>query len=321
MTQGAEGHDRTVVLHADDFGMNAAINAGILRSFRAGLLTSTSLLANAPAVEEACAAWPKLAEELRAGSIASAASRRKLTDDLRPFDLGVHLNLTQGSPLSTNYPAELLDTQGRFPGIGPVFRRLCSEGSRFRDGVLAELQLQVERILDHGIHPTHLNGHQYIELMPGVAELIPELASKYSIPTARLACEPYLARTVLREGRVATYAVALVKRHYARRVQQRSDTTGLVVTTCFFGTAHAGRVNRAILERFLTFAGATGCTEIGLHPAEPAEGDVRSSSDPWFDPLASTRPVELDWLCDGSTCDLIASKGLRLGRLNRIDPR
>jgi predicted glycoside hydrolase/deacetylase ChbG (UPF0249 family) len=313
-------HDRTVVLHADDFGMNTPINAGILRSFREGLLTSTSLMANAPAVDEACAAWPKLADDLRAGSVASAASRRKLSDELRPFDLGVHLNLTQGRPLSTNYPAELLDTQGRFPGVGSVFRRLHREGSRFRDGVLTELQLQVERILDEGIRPTHLNGHQYIELIPGVAELIPELARKNSIGTVRLACEPYLARTVLREGRAATYAVALVKRHYARRAQSRPDTRLLVATDRFFGTAHAGLVNRATLERFLTFAGAGGCTEIGLHPAERSESDVRSSSDPWFDPLAGTRPIELDWLCESSTCDLIASKGLKLGRLSRIDP-
>ena len=116
-----EANSRWIVLHADDFGMNAAVNEGILRAFRDGLLTSTSLLANAPAAEEACAAWPQLVNELRAGDVASAWRRRQLGDDLRPFDLGVHLNLTQGRPLSGTYPVELLNDRGAFPGSARSF--------------------------------------------------------------------------------------------------------------------------------------------------------------------------------------------------------
>ena len=80
---------RWMVLHADDFGMNKAVNAGILKSFRDGILTSTSLLANAPAAEEACQEWPRLMADLRAESISSATRRRKLSDHLTPFDLGI----------------------------------------------------------------------------------------------------------------------------------------------------------------------------------------------------------------------------------------
>ncbi len=37
-----------IVFHADDFGMNRAVTDGILRGFQHGLITATSLLANAP---------------------------------------------------------------------------------------------------------------------------------------------------------------------------------------------------------------------------------------------------------------------------------
>ena len=37
-----------LVLHADDFGMSRAVTDGILRGFQYGLLTSTSVLVNAP---------------------------------------------------------------------------------------------------------------------------------------------------------------------------------------------------------------------------------------------------------------------------------
>ena len=43
-----------VVFHADDFGMNRAVNDGVLRGFEQGALTSASILANAPAAVEGC---------------------------------------------------------------------------------------------------------------------------------------------------------------------------------------------------------------------------------------------------------------------------
>jgi predicted glycoside hydrolase/deacetylase ChbG (UPF0249 family) len=309
---------RWVALHADDFGMSRVVNAGILRSFREGLLTSTSLLANAPGAEEACALWPKLSEELQAGSLPSSARRRKLNDPLQPFDLGIHINLTQGSPLSKSYPAELLNDHGQFPGIGPVFRQLRSTGTKYRDGVRKELQQQVERMLDLGVTPTHLNGHQYIEMIPGVAEVIPELMSDYAIPIVRIARESHLVRTVLRQGRLTAFAVALIKRYYAGRFASQPAVLNLASPAHFFGTSHAGLVDRVTLKRFLEHSSLIGGTEIGLHPAILPGADARPASDEWFDPLQHLRPLELNWLCDPATDDLFMAQGTSLGRLSQL---
>ena len=46
--------------HADDFGMSRAASDGILHGFEHGLLTSTSLLANAPDAGRAMEQWPRL---------------------------------------------------------------------------------------------------------------------------------------------------------------------------------------------------------------------------------------------------------------------
>jgi predicted glycoside hydrolase/deacetylase ChbG (UPF0249 family) len=256
-----------------------------------------------------------LIEEVQSGAVASASRRRQLADDLQPFDLGIHLNLTQGRPLSPGYPLELLNDHGQFPGVGSVFRKLRARGSRFRGPVHIELQLQIERMLDYGIRPTHLNGHQYIELIPGVAELIPQLMTRYSIRVVRVARETHLIRTVLRQGWVGAFAVALVKRHFAGRFQ-RGAASGFAAPARFFGTAHAGLVTRTTLGWFLAAASPMGCTEIGLHPATGQDGTT--NHDEWFDPLASTRPGELDWLCDPATADLISAQGLSLGRLCEV---
>jgi chitin disaccharide deacetylase len=311
------GATRSVVLHADDFGMNPAVNAGILQSLREGVLTSTSLLANAPAAEDACAEWQVLEADRRAGGLPSATRRAQLGDRVVPFDLGIHLNLTQGQPLSGDaYPSELLDGRGRFPGIGTVFRRLCIARRRFRSGVLRELRLQIEWMHDHGVRPTHLNGHQYVELVPGVAELIPELVQRYSIGSIRLAREPHLVRTVLAQGRLAPFAIALVKRHFANRLRRRLTSSRISFPAGFFGTAHAGLVDLPTLRRFMSCASPLGLTEIGLHPAAESTAMRRPPGDEWYDPLAVHRPRELSWLCDSAAADLIAACGMQLGRLN-----
>ena len=109
---------RRIALHADDLGMNPAVSDGIFQGFEQGLLTSTSLLSNAPDAARALDRWRQLESRRAEGSLESTARRRRLQDPAQPFDLGIHLNLTQGRPLTAaRYPAELLDARGCFPGI------------------------------------------------------------------------------------------------------------------------------------------------------------------------------------------------------------
>ena len=113
--------------------MNPAVTDGIFQGFEQGLLTSTSLLSNAPDAARALDRWRQLESRRGQGSLASTARRERLQDPAQPFDLGIHLNLTQGRPLiGPRYPAELLDADGCFPGIFGLFRRLRRSGSRRR---------------------------------------------------------------------------------------------------------------------------------------------------------------------------------------------
>ena len=116
---------RHIALHADDLGMNPAVSDGIIQGFEVGLLTSTSLLSNAPDAARALDRWRQLESRRSQGRLASMARRERLHDPAQPFDLGVHLNLTQGRPLTgAGFPAELLDANGCFPGVFGLFRRL-----------------------------------------------------------------------------------------------------------------------------------------------------------------------------------------------------
>jgi len=303
-----------VVLHADDYGMNAAVNQGILQAFREGVLTSTSLLTNAPAAQSAADLWPALIADQTAGRISSAGKRRSLCDPAITFDLGVHLNLTQGRPLTGDrYPSDLLN-DGKFPGIGALFFRINRLRPSLLPAVAAELQAQIEWMCDRGLSPKHLNGHQYIEMMPQIAVMIPELLRRYSILTVRVAHESNLARSVLKRGRVAAWGLGLVKQRFAATFRQQ--VKGFTFPDQFFGTSHAGQIDQPTFESFLAGQPRVELTEVGIHPAlTPIDHCPRS--DPWFDPLANNRANELRWLCDDDLPRYLERNKLQLGRLSK----
>lgn len=316
------GEDRlglSIVLHADDFGLNAAVTDGILRGFRHGLLTSTSILTNAPHAQGAIKAWQELCREQHRSLFPSAALRRELDDVRRPFDFGVHLNLTQGRPLTgERYPAQLLDAEGRFPGVFGLFRRLQGKSSEhYLAAVRDELATQIGWLLDHGTRPTHLNGHQYIELLPSVAALLPALLQRFSVAVMRVAVEPALARTTLWHGfRLRSWLLAMIKQRYARRAFASHEQPVTTSPRAYFGTAHAGQIDIRILDLFLKCAGRDGMIEIGIHPGLDDER-IRPHEicEGWQDPLVLMRPAELALLESPLLAERLRSRGVKLGRL------
>lgn len=310
-----------VALHADDLGFSPSISEGICDALRRGLLTGASVLANAPAAAAGLASWRRVDEERRDGLLPSGATRRALGDDSRPFDLGVHLNLSQGAPLTGDaFPAALLDRDGTFPGVATFGRLMLPGCRRHAEAVRRELAAQIEFVLDHAVRPVRLDGHQYCELTPLVGRIVRELAPRYGIPGIRVAREPALVGTLVRARGAPGFAAlpgSLAKRLLAALHRRRIHGSGLRHPCLFFGSITAGRVGLAEMDRFLALAGARGAAlvEVGLHPALPPALGAAATTGPWHDPLAATRPDEHRWLVGDLLPGLLERHGARLGRL------
>jgi chitin disaccharide deacetylase len=312
----ADAARRAVVFHADDFGMNGAVTAGILRGFTHGVLTSTALLANAPDAEAAIREWRLLQAQHAAGRLPSLEARAQLQEPRQSFELGVHLNLTQGRPLTDNYPSPLLDSSGCFCGIGRLFRHLRRPRHSFELAVRKELSGQVAFLLDHGIHPTHVNGHQYIEMLPGLRTSLQMLLARYGIRAVRVARESGLWRTTLVNSLDAkNWSLAQIKRYYAGRLQRDAGRWNVQFAAAFFGTSHAGRIDLQLVGQFLASQLDCRLIEIGLHPAIGLSAAQAEPEDGWADPLAAHRPKELDMLTSPRLVELLQSRGVTLGRL------
>jgi predicted glycoside hydrolase/deacetylase ChbG (UPF0249 family) len=313
---------RSVVLHADDLGMNESVTAGILRGFSHGLLTSTSVLTNAPGCAAALRRWKELLLRLAHEELPSLAARHRLRDPLTSFDLGIHVNLTEGRPLTgERYPPPLLDGEGCFPGAFGLASRLVKCGARFRQAIEVELCAQIEMLLDCGIAPTHLNAHQYADLLPIVASIVPDLLNRYGVRVVRVPWERRLFRsTLLQRFEPAQWCLGQIKRMFAFHQLVEMRRRRLVFPEAFFGTAHAGRIDLALMRTFITAAGP-GVTEIGMHPGAPAPSPGQAANEAgWHDPLVG-RAAELSLLTSVELIDLLEAQDVRLTRLSDLPAR
>jgi predicted glycoside hydrolase/deacetylase ChbG (UPF0249 family) len=307
---------RRIIFHADDFGMNAAVTDGILRGFDEGLLTSTSLLSNAPDAARAMDGWRELESRRRDGGLKSAPRRQRLDDPAAAFDLGVHLNLTQGRPLTgARFPGELLGDNGVFPGVFGLFRRLRRASKPALQRVEEELTCQVQFVLDHGHRPTHLNGHQYIELLPEIGPMVMSLMERFRIPAVRVAWEPAWRKAFHWPGvGTAQWLLGGAKRYYAGRFRRTMLACGSNFADAFFGTMTAGTTTATTIAAFLAASRGSRLAEIALHPGLlTAERCPRA--DGWHDPLAALRPRELEMVVSAELEAKLVAEGCRLGRL------
>ena len=318
---------RRIALHADDLGMNSAVTEGIFRGFEQGLLTSTSLLSNAPDAARALERWRQLESRRCQGSLESMDRRRRLHDPAQPFDLGIHLNLTQGRPLTgSRYPAALLDAGGCFPGIIGLFRRLRGHHVPMvgvggaAAAIEEELTCQVQFMLDRGHRPTHLNGHQYIEMLPAVGRIVESLLERFRIPVVRVAWEPSWRQSFTWPGiSTSQWLIGGLKKVYAGRFRRQMLRCKSFFADAFFGTMTAGTTSLETVRAFLAAMGDFRLAEIGLHPGAGPDA-AANPADGWRDPLARLRPRELEMIVSVELEELLANRGCRLGRLRPAGP-
>jgi predicted glycoside hydrolase/deacetylase ChbG (UPF0249 family) len=151
------GPERFLVVNADDFGLTAGVSRGILDAHRAGIVTSTTALANLPAQPDADG------EACRASGLG----------------IGLHVNLTWGAPVSPLAAvSSLVNGDGRFS------RDLTRLAAAARpDEVRREVEAQIEAFgRRFGRPPTHLDSHHHVHRVRGIDEVVLGVAVAGRLP-------------------------------------------------------------------------------------------------------------------------------------------
>lgn len=143
---------KRLIINADDFGFTHDVNAGIVHAHRQGVLTSTTLMANGAAFDDAV----------------------RCAKETPSLDIGVHLVLVQGRSLLTGKP---------FP---ERIKQLLAALAKRQLDVYSELRAQINAIFAAGLRPTHLDSHKHTHIVPQIFLAAIRLAQEFGIPYVRL---------------------------------------------------------------------------------------------------------------------------------------
>jgi len=262
---------RQLVINADDFGFTTDVNEGIVEAHRRGILTATTLMANGAAFDDAIA-------------------RARETPTL---DIGCHLVLVGGESLVTGraYPVSV--------------PRLVSALARRDIRPYDELRAQVQRIVDGGIRPTHLDTHKHTHLAPPVLDAVAQLSEEFGIPWVR---RPFdfplntLRGAVPMLKRLTSDALGLLR----SRVHRVLASHGCRTTDHFAGFLITGRFHAKELVELISML-PEGSTEFMCHPGRCREA-LRSARTR----LKESRVHELEALIAPEVKEALTRHGVEL---------
>ncbi len=159
-----------LIVNADDFGLTAGVNRAIVELHRAGVLTSTTLMARAPAAEEAI----------------------ELARATPALGVGCHLVLVDGEPvLSPREIPSLADpVTGCFPATMVKFLRPLLTRRIRPLQIEAETAAQISFLQSRGLRLTHIDTHKHVHMFPAVLRPILRAAKAAGIRAIRNPFEP-----------------------------------------------------------------------------------------------------------------------------------
>jgi predicted glycoside hydrolase/deacetylase ChbG (UPF0249 family) len=244
---------RLLVINADDFGFAPGVNRGIVEVHEAGVLTSTSIMVNAPAFADAVA-------------LARARAPR--------LGIGLHLDLVAGRPL-THAPSLVDQRTGCFFSLGELARRAFAGRVR-PDDVRRECDAQIAALAATGIGPTHLDSHRHAHALPGV---LPAVAASAHQAGLRWVRRPLDRPTLRAPAASAKMLLLLGAWRRALGGVSREDLPLLARAPSFRGIALQGapHVERRLLALIDDLP--DGITELMLHPGY--DDDVLAAQDPY----------------------------------------
>lgn len=263
---------RTLMLCADDFGQTPGISSAIAQLAHAGRLSATACLTNG-------AHWRSQAPVLR--SLPRAVQR------------GLHVNLTEGAPLSP----ELRRVWTQFPTLPALIvqahlRRLPQAA------IAAEFEAQRAAFSEAaGQPPDFIDGHQHVHHLPGVRDmLLVALGRMVTPPAVRSTARPLGVGFGVKRFLIAhTGGVALQRLLARRRIRHNASLLGVYD---FEEVDY-----RALMQGWLAALPAEG----GLLFCHPGAADGHA------DPIASARVRELAYLGSAAFSDDLAAAEVQLG--------
>lgn len=167
---------RKIIINADDLGISDHVNEEIEKCINLGVITSSTLMANAPAFD---------------GGVALAKKYPQVS-------FGVHLNIIEFAPLSNKDIFQkygMLDENGCFVE-GAAF--VVKYNDELKKAVYEEWDAQISKVENAGIIPTHCDSHEHTHAITDLKDILCRVLDAHNIKKVRRKVIPSI-RVMLKE--------------------------------------------------------------------------------------------------------------------------
>jgi hopanoid biosynthesis associated protein HpnK len=288
---------RRLIVNADDFGFTAGINRAIVEAHTHGIVTSSTLMANGRAFEDA---------------VRSATTIPRLS-------VGCHVVLIDGEPV-LNADLSSLTTAD-------------SGGVRFRDGlksfavraltghlnpreIEAEASAQIRKLQSAGVSVSHVDTHKHTHLFPSVLRPLLSAARACGVRAVR---NPFGPRKPLKSSELLTrpnlwtrYAEVRILRTLAAKFREAAKREGVVTPDGTLGVVVTGALDEELF-RAIAAVIPDGTWEFVCHPGYN-DDDLKSAKTR----LRQSRETELHVLTMPEAGELLLSQGIALISYNDL---
>ncbi len=272
-------------LCADDFALSPGVSRGILAALQAERLTATSVMTTRPS-------WPLAARDLSAFQATA--------------EIGLHLNLTLGAPLT---PMPLLAPSGDLPSLRSLMSA-ATRGPLPEREIRTEIGAQIDAFTQHlGRTPDFIDGHQHVHMLPALRVwLFEALQSRGLQGQLWLRDSGDQLLSIARRG--SEIKKALILAWLARGFATAAAERGFQTNQGFAGFSDfdAERSYPQAFERYLVAPGRRHL--VMCHPGFVDDELIA------LDPVTRSRPLELEFLMSSRFTDCLAQRGAKLTRLN-----
>ena len=239
---------RSLIVNADDFGLTTGINQAVLELRRDNALTSTTLMATGEQFTEAV----------------------NFAGQTPALGVGCHVVLVDGTPalLPSEIPSLIDPSSQNGTAFRPKLSTFVTDLLRGRISdteIEAEATAQIKKLLQAGVHVTHLDTHKHTHMFPGVLRPLVRAALACAVKAIRNPFEPnWSLSATANAGHVRKMQVRLLRSQSAAFSEEVSRA-GLLTTDGAIGVLATGTLDAQTIRNLLS-AMPDGTWELVCHP-------------------------------------------------------
>ncbi|MDB5396224.1 MAG: ChbG/HpnK family deacetylase [Rhodospirillales bacterium] len=241
---------KRLIVTADDFGVDVAVNEAVELAYNEGILTCASLMVGGRAVVDAV----------------------DRTRRMKGLGVGLHITLADGRPVSQRRNVRsLIDHEGRFKntlvssGVSWFFNPIV------RHQLAREIDAQFRAFIATGLVMDHVNVHKHLHFHPTVAAMIISIGRRYGMLAVRVPDEP---RDILMKAEPGVDVPKSRLKPLLWLLRRRMTRARLLQNDNVFGLAWTGAMTEDRLLALITHL-PEGLNEIYSHPATADAKDMR----------------------------------------------